>query len=118
MEIAGKIKTVLPLQSGQSKTGNPWKKQQFILETSGSQYPKSVCIMLWGDSIDKFAVQQGEDVVASIDIESREFNGRWYTDVKAWKIQKTGGASTDDFNQEAPQFPPAAEETEDDVLPF
>lgn len=120
MEISGKIKSLLPVQSGESKSGNTWKKQQFILETANSQYPKSVAIQIWGDNIDKFGLSEGEDVVASIDIESREFNGRWYTDVKAWKVQKTaGGASAGDgFNQEAPNFPPPPENAEEDVLPF
>lgn len=120
MEIAGKIKSLLPVQSGESKAGNTWKKQQFILETTTSQYPKTVAIQIWGDNIEKFGLNEGEDVVASIDVESREFNGRWYTDVKAWKVQKTaGGASTDDgFNQEVPNFPPPPENSEEDVLPF
>ena len=121
MEIAGKIKSVLKVESGESKTGNTWKKQQFVLETTTSQYPKSVAIQIWGDNIEKFGLQEGDDVVASIDVESREFNGRWYTDVKAWKVQKTGdGGSASDagFNQEAPSFPPPPVNEEDDVLPF
>jgi len=119
MEIAGKIKSLLPVQSGESKTGNTWKKQQFILETTTSQYPKSVAIQIWGDNIEKFGLQEGQDVVASIDVESREFNGRWYTDVKAWKVQTTGAGAggNDGFNQDVPNFPPP-ESTEDDVLPF
>ena len=44
--------------------------------------------MAWGDKIDQFNIQKGETVTASIDLESREYNGRWYTDVKAWKISR------------------------------
>ena len=72
MEIAGKIKSVLKVESGESKTGNTWRKQQFVLETTTSQYPKSVAIQIWGDNIEKFGLQEGDDVVASIDVESRE----------------------------------------------
>ena len=86
MELIGKIIQILPLQEGVSKAGNPWKKQEYILETLGTQYPRKVCFNLFGDSVDKFPMQVGQDVTVSIDIESREFNGRWYTDVRAWNV--------------------------------
>lgn len=86
MELIGKIIQVLPLQEGVSKAGNAWKKQEYILETLGTQYPRKVCFNLFGDNVDKFPMQVGQDVTVSIDIESREFNGRWYTDVRAWNV--------------------------------
>ena len=86
MEPIGKIIQILPLQEGVSKAGNPWKKQEYILETLGTQYPRKVCFNLFGDNVDKFPMQVGQDVTVSIDIESREFNGRWYTDVRAWNV--------------------------------
>ena len=86
MELIGKIIQILPLQEGVSKAGNPWKKQEYILETLGTQYPRKVCFNLFGDNVDKFPMQVGQDVTMSIDIESREFNGRWYTDVRAWNV--------------------------------
>lgn len=87
MEIKGKITHVLPLQSGTSKTGNEWKKQEFVLQTA-DQYPKSICFFLWGDKIDQYAINVDEEVIVSFDVESREYNGRWYTNVQAWKIDK------------------------------
>lgn len=86
MELIGKIIQILPLQEGVSKAGNLWKKQEYILETLGTQYPRKVCFNLFGDNVDKFPMQVGQDVTVSIDIESREFNGRWYTDVRAWNV--------------------------------
>ena len=86
MELIGKIIQILPRQEGVSKAGNPWKKQEYILETLGTQYPRKVCFNLFGDNVDKFPMQVGQDVTVSIDIESREFNGRWYTDVRAWNV--------------------------------
>ena len=62
-----------------------WRKQEYILETA-SQYPKKVCFMAWGDKIDEFSIKKGESLVVSVDLESREYNGRWYTDVKAGKF--------------------------------
>ncbi len=95
MDISGKIIQLLPVQTGQGKNGT-WKKQEFILET-GDTYPKKVCIAVWGDKIDLASFKTGEMVDVSFDVESREYNGRWYTDVKAWKIisgkQKDGAAS-------------------------
>ncbi len=126
MEISGKIIQVLPLQSGEGKNGT-WKKQEFVLETN-SQYPKKVCISMWGDKIDDGAIKMGNEVTASIDVESREYNGRWYTDVRAWKLEAGMGAQ-DNGEYAAPAASaaptavvsnspvPAALEGEDD-LPF
>ena len=86
MELIGKIVQVLPLQSGTSKAGNPWQKQEYILETLGTQYPRKVCFDLFGDNVNKFPLQVGQEVTVSIDVESREFNGRWYTSVRAWNV--------------------------------
>ena len=85
INISGIVLNILPLQTGTSKAGNQWQKQDFILETGG-QYPRKVCICLFGDNVDKFPLQVGQSVTASIDVESREFNGRWYTDVRAWNV--------------------------------
>lgn len=84
MEISGKILQLLPAQTGNGKNG-PWKKQDFILET-GDTYPKKICIAVWGDKIDMNKFRLGDKVSVSFDVESREYNGKWYTDVKAWKV--------------------------------
>lgn len=121
MEIQGKIVQVLPLQSGEGRNG-PWKKQEFVIETEG-QYPKKICISMWGDRIDDAVIQEGNEVTASIDIESREYNGRWYTDVKAWKLEGSATAapaSSETATAAAPvASPPLPEALEgDDDLPF
>ena len=85
LEITGTIIQIQPLQEGTSKSGNAWKKQDCVLETD-AQYPRKICFNLFGDNVDKFPVQVGQKVTVSIDLESREFNGRWYTDVRAWNI--------------------------------
>lgn len=87
MEISGRIIQVLPLQSGTSKTGNAWKKQEYVLETKDN-YPRKVKFDFFGDRVDQFPLAVGDDVVVSFDLESREFNGRWYTDVRGWKAEK------------------------------
>jgi len=86
MQITGRIAEILPLQSGQGKNGKPWSKQDFIIETDG-EYPKSVCFTAWGE---KIIPNIGTSVTVRFDPESREYNGKWYTDLKAWKIESDG----------------------------
>ncbi len=119
MEINGKIIELLPVKSGESANGT-WRNQEYILETEG-QYPKKVCFMAWGDKIDEFGIKQGDNLVVSVDLESREFNGRWYTDVKAWKVTRAGAAADnssfsapDEYNNTQPESPPSL----DDEIPF
>ncbi|MBO7609097.1 MAG: DUF3127 domain-containing protein [Muribaculaceae bacterium] len=88
MEINGKIIQKLPRQSGTSKAGNAWSKQTYILETINETYPKKVAFDFFGeDRINQFDAicEIGNLVTVSYDIESREFNGRWYTDIRGWK---------------------------------
>lgn len=88
MDIVGKIIQVLPLQEGISKTGNPWKSQSYVLETQ-EQYPRKVCFEIFGEDRIKNNPCNVDDVVTvSFDIESREYNGRWYTSIRAWRVQQ------------------------------
>ncbi len=94
MEIVGKIIQALPEQNGTSKAGNPWKSQSYVLETQ-EQYPRKVCFELFGeDRIKNNPCKIDDLVTVSFDLESREFNGRWYTSVRAWKIQQGAQAGT------------------------
>jgi len=88
MEIVGKIIQVLPLQEGMGKNGNPWKVQGYVLETQ-EQYPRKVQFEIFGeDRIHNNPCNVDDVVTVSFDIESREFNGRWYTSIRAWKVQQ------------------------------
>lgn len=88
MDIVGKIIQVLPLQEGIGKTGNPWKVQGYVLETQ-EQYPRKVQFEVFGEDRIKNNMCNVDDVVTvSFDIESREFNGRWYTSIRAWRVQQ------------------------------
>ena len=120
MEITGKIVQLLEEESGEGRNG-PWKKQSFILETQ-DQYPKKVCITVWGDKVDLKSFKENEEVTASINIESREYNNRWYTDVKAWRIVKTQeeSASPQDYSKIPPDntIPPETSDGSMDDLPF
>lgn len=119
MELRVKLLQLLPLQTGTGKNGE-WRKQEFIVETIGSNYPKKICISAWGDKINTDVLKEGNELNISFDVESREFNNRWYTDVKAWKIELASGASAPSSAQSQPEpafeaAPPAGAE---DDLPF
>jgi Domain of unknown function (DUF3127) len=115
MDINGKIIQLLGVQTGQGKNGT-WKKQEFILET-GDTYPKKVCIAVWGDKIDMSQFRIGDSIQVSFDVESREYNGRWYTDVKAWKVVSAGNNSGQG-KDEPPVFNGPIDAMPDDDLPF
>ena len=83
MEVIGKIIHVLPLQSRTSQAGNQWKKQEYVLETEDA-YPKKVCFDFFGDRVDQFPLAIGDRVRLNFDIESREYQGRWYTSIRGW----------------------------------
>ena len=116
MDISGKIVQFLPLQTGNGKNGT-WKKQEFILET-GDTYPKKVCIAVWGDKIDIASFKPGDTINVSFDVESREYNGKWYTDVKAWKVAAGSGKGAEVGNGAAQAAPPFGETLSSDDLPF
>ncbi|MBQ2190170.1 MAG: DUF3127 domain-containing protein [Paludibacteraceae bacterium] len=88
MEVVGKIIQVLPAQEGVGRNGNPWKVQPYVLETL-DQYPRKVHFEVFGeDRIKQNPCDIDQLVTVSFDIESREFNGRWYTSIRAWRIQQ------------------------------
>ena len=88
MEVVGKIIQVLPAQEGVGRNGNPWKVQPYVLETL-DQYPRKVHFEVFGeDRIKQNPCELDQLVTVSFDIESREFNGRWYTSIRAWRIQQ------------------------------
>ncbi len=84
MEITGKIIQALPLQTGVGRNGN-WQLQTYILETFDN-YPRKVAIELFNRNVDQNKCNIDDIVTVSFDLESREFNGRWYTSVRAWRI--------------------------------
>lgn len=89
--IEGKMVQILEPQAGTSTRG-AWKKQDFILETT-EQYPKKVCISCWNDKADELANYKPNDMLkVAVNIESREYNTKWYTDIKAWKLEPISAA--------------------------
>ncbi|MFI3295035.1 MAG: DUF3127 domain-containing protein [Rikenellaceae bacterium] len=86
MELDVIVSQVLPQVKGQSARGE-WVRQEVIFEYPDDNYGRRVCVTFWGDKAARAtALQVGERVLLSVNIESREHNGRWYTEVRAWRV--------------------------------
>ena len=115
MQLTAKLIQLLPIQTGTGKNGE-WKKRDIIVETEG-QYPKKICVSIWGDKINDSQLQIGNNLKIDFDIESREYNNKWYTDIKAWKVEMASTTSQNNFT--APiENNSDFQSNEDDVLPF
>jgi hypothetical protein len=114
MEFTGRIIKALDQRTGvSSRTGNPWKMQDFVIEETMGQFPKRMVFNVFGeDNLNRFNLQEGQEVTVSFDINAREYNGRWYNDVRAWNVvAATPAAPIDaqpaDAQPQAAPFPPA-----------
>ena len=89
MDITGQLIKVLPEQTGQGVRG-PWVKQEFVIETK-DQFPKKLCFSTWGDKVEMLRRFGMNDMLkVSFNAESREHNERWYTELRAWRIERAG----------------------------
>lgn len=87
LELEGKLTLILPAATGQGKNGTNWFRQDFVIEIPG-QYPTNVCFSIWGDKVNINDYQIGEDIKVSFDVNSREYQGKWYTSLRPWKIER------------------------------
>ena len=118
LSIKGKIEKILNEESGVSRAGKEWRKQEFVIETD-EQFPKKVCFTLFNDKTSLAEnLSPGQDVEVSFNIESREYNGKWFHNINAWKIE----TAEQDMPEPPPEFrstdiPPEPDEESND-LPF
>ncbi len=129
LEITGKFLKSLPMVNGTNDRGT-WSKQQFVIETLDS-FPRKVCAMAWNDRVNDISgLKEGDMVKVTFTVESREYNERWYTDIRATRIERlSAGAgantATSTGSTTAPDFPsapiaedPFASQQVVDDLPF
>ena len=108
---------------GISKAGNQWKKHQWLLETLG-QYPRKVKIDVFGEKTNTLVFEVGKSYVIQVDVESREFNERWYTDIQAYAARLSDNQGmgmsqpgTPQFEQPMAPAQPAFAQPEQPVVP-
>jgi hypothetical protein len=88
MELQGKVIAALPERSGVSARGE-WKVQEFVIETHDSQYPRKMLFNVFGaERLQRFNIQVGQEVLVAFDIDAREYNGRWYNDIRAFDVRQ------------------------------
>ena len=138
MEIQGKIRAILPAQSGVSqRTGNGWMSQDYVLDYywwSNQQNPSQMVFRVFGEErIKNFDLHVNDEVKIDYHVEAHEYDGRWFNEIQCTRCQKVGASSSPAQNQPTgnglteqmnnnpqPQqpAPSAAENTEIDDLPF
>lgn len=114
LKVGGTITTINDIETGESSNGE-WAKVVFVINTGG-EYPKDVAFTIFGtDKVDKFLQynSEGDEVEVSFDVKSREYNGKYFTDLNAWKVW---GLNRGQSSNAAPE--PVLDEEEDDGLPF
>lgn len=119
LSVKGKVEQILKPESGVSRAGKEWNKQEFVIETD-DQFPRKVCFTLFGEKTSLInGMAAGEEVEVSFNLESREYNGKWFHNINAWKIDKAGASN---LPEPPPEFgmddiPPEPENDGSD-LPF
>lgn len=88
MEYSGKIVEVGEIKSGTSKTGKEWRSRQYVMLDASSQREKHIAFEVFGDKLDEFDIQAGDNVTVTLDLESRVWNQRWFTNVRCVKCEK------------------------------
>lgn len=123
MEFEGVVYKIMPVTRGTSARGE-WQRQDVVFDyNDGGQFSRKICVTFFNKESDVAKLREGETFLVSVNIESREYNGRWYTDIRAWRLQpkqtEAPGAGP------MPDMPPIAEEpsyasspAEVDDLPF
>lgn len=121
LEITGKVFKVLAEQSGTSAGGKAWVKQEFVVETE-EQYPRKICVSAMNEKVVPIVktLTPGQQVTVHINIESREYQERWFTNVNVWRIDKVASSTGDASAAAGEPFTPASIATEEagDDLPF
>ena len=117
LAVKGRITKVLSIETGTSKAGKEWKKQSFVVDT-GAQYNPEVCFSLFGDEKVEMLRNYGEgqEVEVAFNVSSREFNGKYYHNLDAWKINPAGAGAPASGAAPAPAIDDAP--AGDDDLPF
>ena len=113
MDLTGKVIAIMEARSGvSSRTGNNWMTQEYVIEVPG-QYPRKMLFNIFGeDRIKQFNIQPGEEITVQFDIDAREYNGRWYNDIRAWRVERGTAPAP------APEYSPAIDAPKANAVDF
>ena len=101
MEIIGKLVQKLERETGVSNSGKTWEKQSILVEQSGTDYNKEVVISFFGDKIKSIRdVEEGSDVNVSVNLSSREFNGKYYHSIDGWFCAVSGKETVGEIEED------------------
>jgi hypothetical protein len=127
MEFSGRILRVFPTSSGTNQQGNTWKRQEFIFEyfeRPEDRYCDRVLLSIMNERIDTFDIHEGDEVRIGFGHNVREWNGKWYNEMRVYRLEKISHAPQGEPEpSEAPQpaSAPIIEQPkteEEDDLPF
>ncbi|MBR4267897.1 MAG: DUF3127 domain-containing protein [Bacteroidales bacterium] len=92
LEIEGKFVQAFELRSGTSANGNNWSSQDFLLEIPG-QYVTNAVFNVFNNRVPLDQFHNGDAIKVSFDIRGREYQGRWYNTLNAWKVDRIGASA-------------------------
>jgi len=124
MEFEGTVYKMMPVTKGTSARGE-WQRQDVVFEMQDGSFTRKICVTFFNRPDDVAKLKEGENYHVSVNIESREYNGRWYTDIRAWRLQPVQASAP--AAAPMPDMPPIGEEpaytaapaaSEADDLPF
>lgn len=102
LSMCGKIIAVLSERELNTKNGVN-KIKEYVIEEVEGQYPKKMCFEIYGtDRIQKFNLQLGDLVEICFNVDAREYQGRWFNSIRAWKVNKLV-AEVQDAPEQLPQ---------------
>ena len=121
-ELTGTLKVLQDTQTFASG----FSKREFVIEVPDGKYPQLIKFGALKDKISILdSVSIGDELTVTFDVRGREYNGNYYVDLNAWKVNsKSGGGSG---GSDAPSDPPPSSfdssfdnepEPSDDDIPF
>ena len=91
IKVVGTIEKLMPVQKGVSSTGREWVRQDIVMSMTNGQYVKHLAATVMGqERIDNFNLHVGDNIVAYLDVDAKEYNGRWYNSINIWRVERVG----------------------------
>lgn len=86
--FTGRVIAIMDERSGIGRNGTAWREKDYVIKEDTDKYPKTVCVKVKGDNIGKFNIQLGETITAHLNIDAQDWQGKWYNEITAWKVDR------------------------------